>query len=95
MIVFIDDEVKIMDSMVYDLVDELLDMDGDINIAGNVFSRSDILKSLDPHGYREIVLDTVNAHIEDLQDDLDRLDPVEDFDEVEEIKSRIAELSGI
>ena len=84
-----------MDSMVYDLVDELLDMDGDINIAGNVFSRSDILKSLDPTAYREIVLDTVNAHIEDLQDDLDRLDPVEDFDEVEELKSRIAELSDI
>ena len=84
-----------MDSMVYDLVDELLDMDGDINIAGNVFSRSDILKSLDPTAYREVVLDTVNAHIEDLQDDLDRLDPVEDFDEVEELKSRIAELSGI
>ena len=84
-----------MDSMVYDLVDELLDMDGDVIIAGNVFSRSDILKSLDPHAYREILLDTVNAHIEDLQDDLDRLDPVEDFDEVEELKSRIAELSDI
>ena len=84
-----------MDSMVYDLVDELLDMDGDVIIAGNVFSRSDILKSLDPTGYREVVLDTVNAHIEDLQDDLDRLDPELDADEVEEIKSRIAELSGI
>ena len=84
-----------MDSMVYDLVNELLDMDGDVIIAGNVFSRSDILKSLDPTGYREVVLDTVNAHIEDLQDDLDRLDPELDADEVEEIKSRIAELSGI
>ena len=84
-----------MDSMVYDLVDELLDMDGDVIIAGNVFSRSDILKSLDPTAYREILLDTVNAHIEDLQDDLDRLDPELDADEVEEIKSRIAELSGI
>ena len=81
--------------MVYDLVDELLDMDGDVIIAGNVFSRSDILKSLDPTAYRMIVLDTVNAHIEDLQDDLDRLDPELDADEVEELKSRIAELSDI
>ena len=84
-----------MDSMVYDLVNELLDMDGDVIIAGNVFTRSDILKSLDPTAYREVLLDTVNAHIEDLQYDLDRLDPVEDFDEVEELKSRIAELSDI
>ena len=84
-----------MDSMVIDLVDELLDMDGDVTIAGVTFSRSYILKRLDPIAYREILLDTVNAHIEDLQDDLDRLDPVEDFDEVEELKSRIEELSEV
>jgi polyhydroxyalkanoate synthesis regulator phasin len=84
-----------MDSMVIDLVDELLDMDGDVTIAGSTFSRSYILKQLDPTAYREILLDTVNAHIEDLRDDLDRLDAVENFDEVEELKSRIEELSGI
>lgn len=81
-----------MDSMIYDLVDELLDMDGDINIAGNIFTRSDVLKSLDPTAYREIVLDTVNSHIEDLQYDLDRLDPELDADEIEDLKERIAEL---
>ena len=81
--------------MIREMVDELLDMDGDINIAGNIFSRSDILKSLDPTAYRILCIDTADALIEDLRDDLDRLDPVEDFDEVEDLKSRIAELENI
>ena len=81
--------------MIREMVDELLDMDGDINIAGNIFSRSDILKSLDPTAYRILCIDTADALIEDLQGELDRLDPVEDFDEVEDLKSRIAELENI
>ena len=81
--------------MIREMVDELLDMDGDINIAGNIFSRSDILRSLDPTAYRILCIDTADALIEDLRDDLDRLDPVEDFDEVEDLKSRIAELENI
>lgn len=81
--------------MIREMVDELLDMDGDINIAGNVFSRSDILKSLDPTAYRILCIDTADALIEDLQDDLERLDPVEDFDEVQDLKDRIAELENI
>ena len=84
-----------MDSVLVDIVDEMLDMDGDVTIAGVTFSRSYILKELDPTAYREVLLDTVNAHLEDLRDDLDRLDPVEDFDEVEELKSRIEELESI
>ena len=81
--------------MIREMVDELLDMDGDINIAGNIFSRSDILKSLDPTAYRILCIDTADALIEDLQGELDRLDPVEDFDEVQDLKSRIAELENI
>lgn len=81
--------------MIRDMVDELLDMDGDVNIGNNVFSRSDILKSLDPTAYRELCIDTADALIEDLKYDLDRLDPVEDFDEVEDLKSRINELENI
>ena len=81
--------------MIREMVDELLDMDGDINIAGNIFSRSDILKSLDPTAYRILCIDTADALIEDLQGELDRLDPVEDFDEVEDLKFRIKEMENI
>ena len=81
--------------MIREMVDELLDMDGDINIAGNIFSRSDILRSLDPTAYRILCIDTADALIEDLRDDLDRLDPVEDFDEVEDLKFRIKEMENI
>jgi hypothetical protein len=81
--------------MIREMVDELLDMDGDINIAGNIFTRSDILRSLDPTAYRILCIDTADALIEDLRDELDRLDPVEDFDEVEDLKSRIEELESI
>jgi hypothetical protein len=82
-------------AMIQEMVDEMLDMDGDINIAGNIFTRSDVLKSLDPTAYRILCIDTADALIEDLQYDLDRLDPVEDFDEVQDLKERIAELSDI
>jgi len=84
-----------MRDMLEEMVDEMLDMDGDIKIAGVTFSRSYILRKLDPIAYRTLCVDMADSHIEDLQDDLDCLDPVEDFDEVEELKSRIAELSGI
>jgi hypothetical protein len=84
-----------MRDMLEEMVDEMLDMDGDIKIAGVTFSRSYILRKLDPIAYRTLCVDMADSHIEDLQDDLDCLDPVEDFDEVEDLKSRIAELSGI
>jgi len=78
-----------------DMVNELLDMDGDVKIAGVTFSRSYILRKLDPIAYRTLCVDMADAHLEDLRDDLSRLDPVADFDEVEELKSRIAELSEV
>jgi hypothetical protein len=84
-----------MRDMIEDMVDELLDMDGTIEIAGSVFSRSAILRELDPTAYRILCVDTADALIEDLRDDLDRLDPVEDFDEVEDLKFRIKEMENI
>ena len=81
--------------MLKEMVDELLDMDGDIVIAGVTFSRSAILKEMDPIAYRELCIDMADAHIEDLQDELDCLDEVEDFDEVEDLKARIKELESI
>ena len=88
-------EVKKMRDMLEEMVDEMLDMDGDVVIAGVTFSRCYILKQLDPTAYRTLCIDMADSHIEDLQSDLDCLDPVEDFDEYEELKSRIDELSGI
>lgn len=84
-----------MRDIVCEMVDEMLDMDGDVTIAGVTFSRSAILKRLDPTAYRELCIDFADAHITDLQDELDCLDPVEDFDEVQDLKSRIEELEGI
>jgi hypothetical protein len=81
--------------MIQEMVDEMLDMDGTIEIAGSVFSRSAILRELDPTAYRTLCVDTADALIEDLRFDLDRLDAVEDFDEVEDLKSRIKELENI
>ena len=75
--------------MIIEMVDELLDLEGDVIIGNLTFSRSEIVRRLDPIAYREIALDIVNAHIEDLQYDLDRTD---DDDEIEAIKESIAEL---
>ena len=74
---------------VMEMVDELLDSDGDVVIGNLTFSRSDIVRRLDPVAYREICLDFVNSHIEDLQYDLERSD---DEDEIEIIKEQIADL---
>ena len=78
--------------MVLDMVDELLDSEGDVVIAGITFSRSQILKELDPIAYREVCLGYVSCHLEDLQDELECLDPESDADQVEFLKERIAEL---
>ncbi len=74
---------------ILEMVDEMLDAEGDVIIGNLTFYRSDIVKKLDPTAYREIVLDIVNSHIEDLQYDLERSD---DEDEIEAINEQIAEL---
>ena len=81
--------------MVLDMVDEILDEEGEVHIGNLSFRRSFILKELDPIAYREVVLDIVNSKIEDLEYDLDRLDPEVDADEIEDIKAQIAELEDI
>lgn len=77
---------------VNDFVDELLDMDGEVIIGGVSFSRSYILKELDPIAYRQVALDVIDQHLEDLRYDLESLDPEEDADEVENLQALIAEL---
>jgi len=77
---------------VNDFVDELLDMEGDVVIGGVTFSRSYILKELDPIAYRQVALDVIDTHLEDLRYDLESLDPELDADEVENLQALIAEL---
>lgn len=81
-----------MRNFVEDMVDELLDSEGDVNIGNLSYSRSYILKNVDPIAYREVCLQMVNSEIENLQYDLDRLDPETDAEEVEDFKERIAAL---
>jgi hypothetical protein len=74
---------------IIEMIDEMLDCEGDVIIGNLTFSRSAIVRKLDPIAYREIALDIVNSQIEDLQYDLERTD---DPDEIEFIKENIAEL---
>lgn len=80
---------------IQEMVDEMLDQDGDIRIGGIYFSRSYILKELDPIAYRELVTDLADARITDLQDELDCLDPETDADEIAEIQAQIEELENV
>ena len=74
---------------IIEMIDEMLDCEGDVVIGNLTFSRSQIVKRLDPVAYREMALDIVNSQIEDLQYDLERSD---DEDEIEALKESIAEL---
>jgi hypothetical protein len=74
---------------IIEMIDELLDMDGPVMIGNLTFYKSDIVRRLDPVAYREMALDFVNSHIEDLEYDLERSD---DEEEREAIKEQIAEL---
>ena len=80
---------------VTEMVDELLDSEGEVMIGNLTFSRSEIVKRLDPIAYREIVLDYASAEIENLQYDLDRLDEELDADEIADIRERIEALENV
>lgn len=82
-----------MRMMVEEIVDEVFDAEGDVTIGNLTFSRSQIVKELDPTAYREACADMIDCHIEDLQYDIDRLDPEVDADEIEDLKMRIEELN--
>ncbi len=88
-----------MREMLEEMVDELLDSEGDVVIGNLTFSRSQIVKELDPIAYREIMLEMADAHIEDLKSDLEFLQDSdidgEHYDEIDDLKSRIRELEGI
>ena len=80
--------------MVLDMVDELIDSEGEVTIGNLIFSRSEIVKRCDPTAYRIMCNEIVDSMIEDLQYDLDRLDPEVDSDEIDDIKERIEDLEN-
>jgi len=81
-----------MRDFITEMVDELLDSEGEVYIGNLCYTRSSILKAVDPIAYREVCLEVVNSEIENLQYDLDRLDPELDADEVDELTLRILAL---
>lgn len=80
---------------IQEMVDEMLDQEGDIRIGGVYFVRSQVMKEMDPTAYRQLVLDLADARITDLQDELDCLDPELDADEMAEIQAQIDELENV
>jgi len=84
-----------MREMIEEMVDELLDSEGDVVIGYLTFSRSQILRELDPVAYEQEVSLMADALISDLQDELDGLDPEVDADEIADIQERIDMLERI
>ena len=80
--------------MIIEMIDEMLDCDGDVIIGNLTFSRSQIVKRLDPTAYRMMALDIVNSQIEDLNYDLERMDPEFDSEDMAFIREQIAELEN-
>lgn len=80
---------------VTEMVDELLDSEGEVRIGNLLFSRSEIVKTLDPTAYRTMVVEFADAEIENLEYDLDRLDPELDADEIADIRERIEALENV
>ena len=79
---------------ILDMVDELIDSEGEVTIGNLIFSRSEIVKRCDPTAYRIMCQEIVDSMIADLEYDLERLDPDTDADEIDDIKERIEDLEN-
>lgn len=85
-----------MVDMIQEMVDEQFDIEGPIKIGNLTFNRSYIVRELDPIAYRQAMVDVADCLIEDLEYDLEQLDPEVDAEEIADIKERIESLeSGI
>jgi hypothetical protein len=78
--------------MIEEMVDEIFDSEGDVVIGNLTFSRSAIVRELDPVAYREAVADMIDSQLEDLRYELERMDPEVDAEEIEDYQARIEEL---
>lgn len=77
---------------IIDMVNDLLDEQGEVSIGNLTFYPSQILKQCDPLAYRITVNEYIDNMISDLEYDLERLDNDIDGDEILDIKERLAEL---
>jgi hypothetical protein len=66
-----------------------------VRIGNLLFSRSEIVKRLDPTAYRIMVNEIIDSQIEDLEYEIDHLDPELDADEIADLHERIAELQDV
>ena len=67
-------------NFVTEMVDDIFDSEGDVEIGNLSFNRSQILKQLDPIAYREAVNGYIDSMIEDL-------DPESEVDEIERLEN--------
>ena len=77
---------------ILDMVDEMLDCEGEVQIGNLLFSRSRIVKELDPTAYRIMVNEIIDSRISDLEYDIECLDEEADAEEIADIHVMIAEL---
>ncbi len=76
-------------SDIIDMVNDLLDEQGEVSIGNLTFYPSQILRECDPIAYRITVNEYIDNMIQDLQYDLDRTD---DEDERTDLQDQITEL---
>ena len=81
-------------SDIVDMVDEMLNDEGPVQIGNLTFDRSEIVRRCDPLAYRIMVNEYIDSMIDDLRYDQERLDPETDMAEHQEIQERIDELEG-
>lgn len=84
-----------MREMIEEMVDEMLDLEGEVKIGNLTFSRSSIVREMDPTAYREMCNDLADSMISDLQDELESLDEEDDADEIADLKERIELLESL
>ena len=84
-----------MKEMCMEMLDEMLDEQGDVMVAGISFAPSYILKQLDPIAYKQALDEVVESRIDDLRDEVDSLDPELDAEEIALLVADIEALENI
>ena len=84
-----------MVEMIQEMVDEQFDIEGPIEIGNLTFSRSYIVRKLDPTAYRQAMVDLADSLIEDLEYDLEQLDPEVDAEVIADMEDHIEALENV
>jgi hypothetical protein len=88
-----------MIDMIEEMLDERLDAQGPVIIAGLTFDRSAIIREMDPIAYREMCCNLADTMIDDLRSELEFLKEEdvdgEHYDEIDDLEFRIRELESI